>query len=73
MQKDCESQGLCQGRKHAGDGNDSCPKGVVSNISEETGNVNAVSGSAARYRLPEGNERLDWDTDLVRQLFGEID
>ncbi|KAF2130967.1 hypothetical protein P153DRAFT_287286 [Dothidotthia symphoricarpi CBS 119687] len=24
------------------------------------------------YPLPEGEARLDWDTDLVRRLFGEI-
>lgn len=25
------------------------------------------------YELPEGEERLEWDTDLVRRIFGEIE
>ena len=25
------------------------------------------------YELPGGRARLDWDTDLIRRLFGEID
>jgi hypothetical protein len=25
------------------------------------------------YELPAGEERLEWDTDLVRRTFGEID
>jgi hypothetical protein len=30
-------------------------------------------GSKGEYKLPEGDQRLDWDTDLVRRLFGEIE
>ncbi|KAF3043890.1 hypothetical protein E8E11_007298 [Didymella keratinophila] len=29
--------------------------------------------SLVDYELPEGDQRLDWDTDLVRRLFGEIE
>ncbi|KAF1359920.1 hypothetical protein EJ07DRAFT_117429 [Lizonia empirigonia] len=32
-----------------------------------------ASGNAAENKLPEGDQRLDWDTDLVRRLFGEIE
>ncbi|KAJ4318630.1 hypothetical protein N0V94_004335 [Neodidymelliopsis sp. IMI 364377] len=31
------------------------------------------SSSKGEYKLPEGDQRLDWDTDLVRRLFGEIE
>jgi hypothetical protein len=27
----------------------------------------------ADYELPAGEERLEWDTDLVRRTFGEIE
>jgi hypothetical protein len=29
--------------------------------------------SLVDYQLPEGDQRLDWDTNLVRRLFGEIE
>lgn len=37
-------------------------------------NKNVItSGNTAENKLPEGDQRLDWDTDLVRLLFGETD
>ncbi|KAF3008788.1 hypothetical protein E8E13_010440 [Curvularia kusanoi] len=32
-----------------------------------------AEATRVKHRLPEGYERLDWDTDLVRRLFGEIE
>lgn len=32
----------------------------------------AAIGNTADKEMPEGEQRLDWDTDLVRRLFGEI-
>lgn len=35
--------------------------------------ADVATGNAVENRLPEGDQRLDWDTDLVRRLFGEIE
>ena len=32
-----------------------------------------ATGNAVENSLPEGDQRLDWDTDLMRRLFGEIE
>ncbi|KZM20922.1 uncharacterized protein EKO05_0006382 [Ascochyta rabiei] len=43
-------------------------------VSVVSPNKTAVgTDSATEYKLPEGDQRLDWDTDLVRRLFGEIE
>jgi hypothetical protein len=33
----------------------------------------AHGGPRVDYELPAGEERLEWDTDLVRRTFGEIE
>jgi hypothetical protein len=51
----------------------SCVDSVGDNNSKDQDQAAAAAGSKAGYELHEGNDRLDWDTDLVRRLFGEIE
>lgn len=37
------------------------------------GSTGSRHKSLVDYELPEGDQRLEWDTDLVRRLFGEIE
>jgi hypothetical protein len=51
------------------------PKSMV-NMDERTGQKNQVNRKSrvvVGYELPRGDARLDWDTDRVRRLFGEIE
>jgi hypothetical protein len=44
-------------------------KGWAANLPNHT---KVKSRVMVDYELPEGDDRLDWDTDLVRRLYGEI-
>ena len=70
---DCDRQGSCQGCEGAGIETDSCVNRVESNNKKERDVAALSTDNTAEYQLPKGDQRLDWDTDLVRHLFGEIE
>lgn len=50
-----------------------CVDSVEDNNSKDQDQTADAAGSKTGYELPEGDDRLEWDTDLVRRLFGEIE
>lgn len=71
MDKGCDrisGAGPCLRCKDAGIGAEGCVDWRLGGSSMAHGPKRLVD-----YELPEGDQRLDWDTDLVRTLFGEIE
>lgn len=71
--KGCDRQRPCQRCKDAGIGAEGCVDWDGSTRRNERHVYVVGTDSAAGYQLPEGEQRLEWDTDLVRRLFGEIE
>lgn len=69
----CGHQSLCQRSGIASVAADNCVDWTEGDTTRER-DVNSIdSQAAAAHQVPEGDQRLDWDTDLVRRLFGEIE
>lgn len=71
MQEECDrTNGAvpCLSFNDAGIGTEGCV-----DRRPDGGSKDSRDKSLVAYELPEGDQRLDWDTDLVRRLFGEIE
>jgi hypothetical protein len=73
MKESCDCERHYKSCMNGGIEAGSCVDSVGDNNSKDQDQAAAAAGSKARYELHEGNDRLDWDTDLVRRLFGEIE